>query len=569
MSTVYAPTLLEPSQASNKAPGTVVFTLIARNSDPTKLMDRVWIKRRQLPSGSDQWWDGTAWGTPESTEFVVLGSPVRNGQIVTVSTTGSFDTGEVWQWSARFQEVSGGGVGAYSTSQVFYTRTPPVIAAVTLDDYTPNVSRPPVYFDFEDLYASLRSYRARMFDVSTLTPPNPYSGMSEIGSTANGTPGTTTVVTAVQACPAGEVMVAGIACDNAGTSGAAPVVTIADSKGNVWTQAGSILNDPGLVNEGVVTYLWTCKPTNAIAVSDTITVTWSVSVTAKVVQVIRLHGLRLVPIAVMTNTGTSTAPTVGPITPELVGQLVIGMVGVEGPTADAFTADADTTGGSWVAFFRTGTGAADTGITLNWSSKVLSSAVAQTFNPTLGTSRDWAALAVVMDYNIDDVEGSEAVADTGDVYDSSGYVVILDHDLQPGVTYKTYVKATNTAGVETGWTSSNIYTLSAALPAAPTMTLTERPDLGYMEIFVKAGFNLLTNNQSGVDQGTTDGWAALADLLLTPQSFAWETEPYAMQVTISGALYSWVEANFASYTAWAAAFPTNQSAAMYESPIPT
>jgi hypothetical protein len=95
------------------------------------------------------------------------------------------------------------------------------------------------------------------------------------------------------------------------------------------------------------------------------------------------------------NNSTTTTPTVGPITPGTATALVIGVVGANGPTpTDTFTEDTDSDGGdTWHSLTRTGTsgGGATSNVTLNSAYKITTSAVAQTYNPVLGTSRVYSA----------------------------------------------------------------------------------------------------------------------------------------------------------------------------------
>ncbi len=90
-------------------------------------------------------------------------------------------------------------------------------------------------------------------------------------------------------------------------------------------------------------------------------------------------------------TGSSTGPSSGNATTTVPDSLLVGAIGVEGPSTDSFTA-----GGSYSTAppTRTGTnngGAADTNISINPEYQVVSTAGARAADGTLGTSRDWAA----------------------------------------------------------------------------------------------------------------------------------------------------------------------------------
>lgn len=96
------------------------------------------------------------------------------------------------------------------------------------------------------------------------------------------------------------------------------------------------------------------------------------------------------------TSGSSTAPT---ITSSSVanGYIVLSWLGVNGPTGDTFTADADTTNGSWSANTTSGTtgGGATTNVSVRTQSKIVTATGTQTYNPTLGTSRAWVADDVI------------------------------------------------------------------------------------------------------------------------------------------------------------------------------
>jgi len=94
-----------------------------------------------------------------------------------------------------------------------------------------------------------------------------------------------------------------------------------------------------------------------------------------------------------TANGSSATPSASN-TSNLQDSLLIGAVGVNGPTGDAYTQDTDTTNGSWVTGTRSGTsgGSASTNITINSAYKITTASGAQTYNPSLGTSRQWGEI---------------------------------------------------------------------------------------------------------------------------------------------------------------------------------
>lgn len=85
---------------------------------------------------------------------------------------------------------------------------------------------------------------------------------------------------------------------------------------------------------------------------------------------------------------SGTAPSAGPISiPN--GAIAIGSMAVLGPTTDGYTADSDTTNGTWTANVESGTtgGGATSNISLNSQAKIVNATGNQTYNATLGTAR--------------------------------------------------------------------------------------------------------------------------------------------------------------------------------------
>lgn len=96
------------------------------------------------------------------------------------------------------------------------------------------------------------------------------------------------------------------------------------------------------------------------------------------------------------TSGSSTTPTITSSTAQ-ADYIVIGWLGVNGPTGDGFTADADTTRGTWSANTTSGTtgGGATSNVSVRTQSKIVNATGTQTYNPTLGTSRSWVADDVI------------------------------------------------------------------------------------------------------------------------------------------------------------------------------
>lgn len=192
---------------------------------------------------------------------------------------------------------------------------------------------------------------------------------------------------------AGTLVLFAVSYDNAGTNGADPYSSIADTAGNTWVSRLDVLNDPGAANEGLVVRLFeTYQTAGTLTTGSTITITFSTSVTAKVGTLTQLAGSVGTPTYVTgaTGTGSSSTPsiTTGSITS---GDYVFGATGQEGGGTQ--TGDSDTTNGSWSAqqwVVTNLTGNTNQGITTQ--GKVTTGTGAQTYNTTINTTRDWSIL---------------------------------------------------------------------------------------------------------------------------------------------------------------------------------
>lgn len=209
-------------------------------------------------------------------------------------------------------------------------------------------------------------------------------------TTGNNTSGTSWTPVYPASISAGHWAILLLAMDNAGSAGsaiAAPA-TVSDSKGNSYTRDQDGIFDNGAASAGVEVAIYSGKIATAVNGTDTLTFTWvsGVSVTAKTL-VIKDYtvgaGTTLSEVTSGNGTGATTgAPTVttGTIT---VGDLAVGVCGAE--SADTFTADSDTTNGSWdTTTVHVGVGSGTTGSSVDGQGKVQTTTNStQTFNPTL------------------------------------------------------------------------------------------------------------------------------------------------------------------------------------------
>lgn len=198
----------------------------------------------------------------------------------------------------------------------------------------------------------------------------------------------------------GNYLIARLALDNSGASGAATTLSVSDPRSNSWTvTAAANRTAASAANDGATCYIAYAKVTNAYTNGDSITFNYGNSTTANAIVIEEwagIDGTTPLAVAATTATGSSTTPSVAR-TPTAAGQLFYGALAVEGPEGDAFTQDADTTDGVWSGLPRvasiSGTAASNQCVVGGW--KVVTGTSAQTWDPTLGTSRDWAQLALV------------------------------------------------------------------------------------------------------------------------------------------------------------------------------
>jgi len=231
------------------------------------------------------------------------------------------------------------------------------------------------------------------------------SYVADRGTAANATGGvnTTVTLTSPTTIAVGNYLIARIAVDNSGSSGAAPGCTVTDPRSNTWTVLGPALSDPGAASAGATAYLCYAKVVTAYQAADALTFTWGGTLaTAKAIVVEEwrnIHSATPVAVSAVTNNsvtaGSTTAVSVS-ITPTAPGQLVYTCLATEGIAADTVGADSDTTNGNWATL--TTTASADATATNNQrvsgQYKLVTTAGAQSWDSTI-TSRDWAAIAVV------------------------------------------------------------------------------------------------------------------------------------------------------------------------------
>lgn len=234
---------------------------------------------------------------------------------------------------------------------------------------------------------------------------NPPLFVSDRGNTANATAGTTSSVTITSptTVAVGNYLVARVAVDNSGTSGAAPGCTVTDPRSNTWTVLGPALADPGAAAAGATAYLCYTRVGTAYQAADALTFNWGgISTTAKAIVVeewTNIHSAAPVAVSAVTNDSVaagSTTAVAATVVPTDAYQLVYTCLATEGIAGDSITYDTDTTNGLWSPLTRVASAnaTATNNQCVAGQQKVVTASGSQTWNATI-TSRDWAAIAVV------------------------------------------------------------------------------------------------------------------------------------------------------------------------------
>lgn len=199
----------------------------------------------------------------------------------------------------------------------------------------------------------------------------------------------------------GNYLVARIAVDNSGGSGARPGCAVTDTPGNTWTVGTGALQDPGTASSGITCYLAYCKVTVEYQAGATALFNWTTGTPRAAIVIEEWTGIRsITPLQVaevQSNNVSSTAQPAVTISPSAANQLVYVACAVEGQAAAWGAQDTDTTNGSWVDVTKdtADTGTAATSATVYGGYKIVNASGSQTWNNTLGVTSDWAAVAVV------------------------------------------------------------------------------------------------------------------------------------------------------------------------------
>lgn len=213
------------------------------------------------------------------------------------------------------------------------------------------------------------------------------------GTGGNATGATTFTLSPASNLAAGSMAVLSVSADNSNTNGAAhSTFTATDTHGNTWTRQISPLYDPGTANEGVEGAIFTTPMDGGtLTTGSTITVTFGTSTTAKawtLLEVVPDTSNTLSYVAGGVNTGAATTTPTVTTSSITSGNIVIGSLFTE-RGGQTFSADADSSNGSWSSLISGSASAGSTGQSCATQYKVTTGTGTQTFNPTqTGVSSD-------------------------------------------------------------------------------------------------------------------------------------------------------------------------------------
>src|SRR5574341_1371608 len=184
--------------------------------------------------------------------------------------------------------------------------------------------------------------------------------------------------------------------NSATTQGETTNHSLADSKGNTWTKLIEFTRTAGSANDGVTASLWATKVTTQINTTDSITLTLASAVTAKLIQLqkTRVAAGKTFSFVNKASAGAnSTSPSVTLSGLTSAEYLWFALYGWEGVAGDASTYDAD-----YTAFGASGTsGGSAVSNVADESGYRIFTGTSDTFAPTLGNARDWAACLVAVE----------------------------------------------------------------------------------------------------------------------------------------------------------------------------
>ncbi len=212
-----------------------------------------------------------------------------------------------------------------------------------------------------------------------------------LGTTQNKTAEAATTLVTTAVAPAGSVIVVAVAYDANGTylsTGSIPGTTYLDQD---VIGDGTGANLPAII-------CWYHYVNTDVAAGTSITINWSTQPTAKAMTALYAPGAAASPLDVRgTATGSSSTPSVSTSGSTVQADgITIGFVATEGPSGDTFTQDSSPAYSTPPVRVGTTGGSAATNMTIAGGYFIETATGTKTYNPTLGTSRDWAAAIVTL-----------------------------------------------------------------------------------------------------------------------------------------------------------------------------
>lgn len=218
-------------------------------------------------------------------------------------------------------------------------------------------------------------------------------------ATANSNSTVTTVDLVLASLTVGNYLIIRSAADNSGGGGAARSFTPSNQSGTAMgTHSEYQQNeDPGAASAGTTLNVSVIK---IAATSGTIRLTYSGAVVQACVaeEWSGIDGTTPVVGTPQSGTQNASGTLLASATDASIaaGNVVYGVVAVEGPSSDTYTQDSDTTNGSWSTLTKLGTSnaTATDNQTTYAGYKAVTAAGAQTYNPTINNAADSAGLII-------------------------------------------------------------------------------------------------------------------------------------------------------------------------------
>lgn len=344
-----------------------------------------------------------------------------------------------------------------------------------------------------------------------------------LGIVNRGTGGNATSGTSLSFSPTGNLAATSlvdlrVSLDNSHTGGAAqPSITVTDTKGNTWAPRVNVVNNPGgSVNSGVQAVIWTtAQDGGALTTGDTITVSWTTAAAAKSYVILEITGG-----AAYSSSGSSTASA--STTPSITtaslssGDLAVASLHTELGSSGAYTADTDTTNGSWSSAVRAVVGAGSiNGSTTTAQAKTVSGAGTQTFNPTLSNAADLVIAWV--SYVSAGVTGSVSSSLSGPTASASAVVAVTGSlsasTPAPTLTASTFVAVTGHVS-----TSLPAPTLAATVAASVSGSVAASLALPSLSASVQIGVSGTVSSSLQAPQLAASAQVAVSASLSAPLS---------------------------------------------------